>query len=63
MKTTPQSAPPLQASAPHHRKDIRPFDLTYNMPKYTTDLQWYRVSNLGPYGPEADTLTLGHSGP
>ncbi|GBM34908.1 hypothetical protein AVEN_41456-1 [Araneus ventricosus] len=29
---------------------------------YMEDLQWNRVSNLRPSGPEVETLPLGHSG-
>ncbi|GBM63568.1 hypothetical protein AVEN_161140-1 [Araneus ventricosus] len=31
--------------------------------QYTTDLHWNRISNLEPFGPEAETLLLGHRGP
>ncbi|GBN00848.1 hypothetical protein AVEN_89216-1 [Araneus ventricosus] len=38
------------------------FDLMFNKPTYTADLQWNRVSNLEPSGPKAETLPLGHRG-
>ncbi|GBN78905.1 hypothetical protein AVEN_31800-1 [Araneus ventricosus] len=67
-KTTPGVAP--QAYAPHQREDVwpPPSDLTgrrsqwAKIAQYTTDLQWNRVSNLQPSGPEVKTLPLGHSG-
>ncbi|GBN20446.1 hypothetical protein AVEN_188504-1 [Araneus ventricosus] len=36
-------------------------DLTCNRPTYTADLQWNRVTNLKPSGPETKTLPLGHN--
>ncbi|GBO02250.1 hypothetical protein AVEN_89404-1 [Araneus ventricosus] len=58
-------APPLQTSAPHQREDVwsPTYDLTCNKPKHMADLQWNRVSNMEPSGPEAETLPLGHRGP
>ncbi|GBM34840.1 hypothetical protein AVEN_208042-1 [Araneus ventricosus] len=62
-RTTPELAPALQTSAPHQREDVCPStqDLACNRPP-TTDLQWNRVSNLEPSGPEVETLPLGHRG-
>ncbi|GBL90968.1 hypothetical protein AVEN_184370-1 [Araneus ventricosus] len=37
------------------------FGLACNGPN-TTNLQWNQVSNLEPFGSEADTLPLGHRG-
>ncbi|GBL77912.1 hypothetical protein AVEN_143246-1 [Araneus ventricosus] len=60
-RTTPELAPPLQTFAPHHREELwLPIsDLTCSRPIYTVDLQWNRVSNLEPSGPD---LPLGHRG-
>ncbi|GBM69661.1 hypothetical protein AVEN_124443-1 [Araneus ventricosus] len=61
-RTTPELAPTLQTSAPHQRQDVRPAtnDLACNRPN--THRQWNRVLNLETFGPEADTLPLGHRG-
>ncbi|GBO28147.1 hypothetical protein AVEN_61808-1, partial [Araneus ventricosus] len=63
-RTTSGLATPLQTSAPHQREDActPTYDLKCIMPKYTADLQWNRVSNMEPSGPEAEILPLGHRG-
>ncbi|GBM96095.1 hypothetical protein AVEN_212491-1 [Araneus ventricosus] len=57
-RTTPELAP----TSPHQREGVWPstYGLTSNRPIYTADLQWNRVSNLEPSGPEAEKLSPGH---
>ncbi|GBL79016.1 hypothetical protein AVEN_48972-1 [Araneus ventricosus] len=45
----------------HQREDdwFPTYDLTCNRPRYAADVQWNRVSNLEPFGPDAETLPLG----
>ncbi|GBM36841.1 hypothetical protein AVEN_82831-1 [Araneus ventricosus] len=62
-RTTPELAPPLQASAPHQREDVWPLrTISVQQAPYTADLQWNRVSNLRPSSPGVETLPLGHRG-
>ncbi|GBN45971.1 hypothetical protein AVEN_180312-1 [Araneus ventricosus] len=53
-RTTPDSATPLQTSAPHQREDVCPpiYYLMCNRQIYTADLPWNRVSNLEPPAPK-----------
>ncbi|GBO14028.1 hypothetical protein AVEN_22728-1 [Araneus ventricosus] len=64
-RTTPELASPLQTSAPHQWKDVWPpaYDLTRNRPTNTAELQWNRVSNMEPFGPEAEALSQATSVP
>ncbi|GBO39377.1 hypothetical protein AVEN_43203-1 [Araneus ventricosus] len=60
-RTTPELAPPLQASVPHQRKDVSPTsDSTCTRFTSMADLHWNQVSNMEPSGSEAETLLLGH---
>ncbi|GBN37912.1 hypothetical protein AVEN_91465-1 [Araneus ventricosus] len=63
-RTTPELAPPSPnfCSSPTGGRLATTYDLAYKRPPYTADLQWNRVSNLRPSGPEVETLPLGHRG-
>ncbi|GBO15856.1 hypothetical protein AVEN_229143-1 [Araneus ventricosus] len=62
-RATPVLAPPSPnfRATPTGERLATTYDLACNAP-YTADLQWNRVSNLRPSGPEVETLPLGHRG-
>ncbi|GBN21115.1 hypothetical protein AVEN_49215-1 [Araneus ventricosus] len=59
-KEIPYSA--VDLLTPQHTPNSEPGRLPVDWAPYTADLQWNRVSNLRPSGPEVETLPLGHRG-
>ncbi|GBN77542.1 hypothetical protein AVEN_247067-1 [Araneus ventricosus] len=62
-RTTPELSNPLSKLS--HRTSWRGLGTTYDLTcnsQRTADLQWNRASSLGPSGPDAETLPLGHRG-
>ncbi|GBN55509.1 hypothetical protein AVEN_119255-1 [Araneus ventricosus] len=57
-RTTPELTPPSPnfRTTPAGGRLTPTYDLACSRPKYTTELQWNRVSNLEPSGPKAETL-------
>ncbi|GBO40996.1 hypothetical protein AVEN_160413-1 [Araneus ventricosus] len=59
-RTTPELSPPLSKlrTTPTGGRLATTYDLTCSRPIYMVDLQWNRVSNPEPSGPEVETLPL-----